>query len=140
MDIAEILFEIDAEFERLGRIRTIVEGLAWPPPRKQKKPRWRQPILRELVIAAPRLTILPPRPRSEYRRKPKTVSEPRALSSAVPEKPVFVPRAAVRSELVTNATEVGLDALEAALRQNLLGASSRTRDDSVLILMAGVQV
>ncbi len=36
MDIAEILFEIDAEIERLGRIRTIVEGLAWPPPRKQK--------------------------------------------------------------------------------------------------------
>jgi hypothetical protein len=145
MDIAEILFEIDAEIERLGRIRTIVEGLAWPPPRKQKKPRRRQPIPRELVIAAPRLTILPPKPtilppkptilppkltilppkpRSEYRRKRKTVSEPRALSSAVPEKPVFVPRAAVRSELVTNATEFGLDALEAALRQNLLGRSS----------------
>jgi hypothetical protein len=124
MDIAEILFEMDAEIERLGRIRTIVEGLAWPPPRKQKKPRRRQPIPRELVIAAPRLTILPPKPRSEYRRKRKTVSEPRALSSAVPEKPVFVPRAAVRSELVTNATEFGLDALEAALRQNLLGRSS----------------
>jgi hypothetical protein len=39
MDIAEILFEMDAEIERLGRIRTIVEGLVWPPPRKQKKPR-----------------------------------------------------------------------------------------------------
>ncbi|WP_035348060.1 hypothetical protein [Edaphobacter aggregans] len=130
MEIAAILREIDAEIERLQYIRTIVEGLAWPAPRKQKQPRKQKeprqpkPVPQEPIIATPTLTFLPPKQRTEYRRRKKPAPEqPRALSSAVPDKPVFVPRAAVSAltEIVTKPVEFTPEALEAALRQNFLG-------------------
>jgi hypothetical protein len=133
MDIAAILREIDAEIEKLERIRTIVEELLSPAPRKNIRTKRRVPVEHKEVITEPKLIVLPPtlvlppKLKREYRTRYKAfVQEPRALTSVIPKNPVFVPKAEVvaRPELVISTTEFNAEALEAALRKNFVGVAS----------------
>jgi len=128
MDITAILREIDTEIEKLKRARVALSELVGPAPLKKK--RRRKPVAAEplispsSVITPPRLTIVPPKKKPTYRRTFISVSQgPRALVSAVPNRPVFVPKAAVPplGVQVKRVAEFDPEVLEAAMRQNLLG-------------------
>ena len=134
MDIAAILRQIDAEIEKLKRIRTVIEELLPPAPRKKIEARRRKPVRQSEVVPEPRtivtptrLIVVPPTVKREYRPRYKLIAlEPRALASVIPNKPVFVPKADVIAppNLVINGRGVDPEALEAALRKNLLGTTS----------------
>ena len=136
MDITAILREIDTEIEKLKRARVALSELVGTAP--LKKTRRRKPKLKPVrksleaeplispssVITPPRLTIVPAKKKRAYRRTFKSVSPgPRALLSAVPNRPVFVPKAAVPplGVQVKRAAEFDPEVLEATMRQNLLG-------------------
>jgi hypothetical protein len=134
MDIAAILHEIDAEIEKLERIRTIVEGLLPTVPAKKIKAKRKKPVRDKEVVAEPNqivppptLVVLPPRSKREYRpRQIAIVQQPRPLASAIPQRPVFVPRAVIldRTEVATEHAGFAPEALEAALRKSFLGVAS----------------
>jgi hypothetical protein len=127
MDIAAILHEIDTDIERLQLARSIVMGLTAPTPRKLRPAKRPQPIRQPATAPSPTLTVLPPKTKREYRRRSRPhIDEPRALASAVTSKPVFVPRAALEThpKPMTATPLPSADALEAALRHNLLGGAA----------------
>lgn len=123
MDLLSICDEIDAELDRLARIRKIVAELATPTRRRRRRPIAQVLAVRPISVPTPVSTVLPSKLKREYRRKAKPiVPQPTALAAPISDKPVFVPRApfvAARSEEV-KATELDLVTLEAAFRQNLM--------------------
>lgn len=138
MDIEGILREISAEIEMLQQMREIVASLETPAVplrsrrgvRKQIKNLELQQEVNSQEIsteAAPVLVVLPPRQKREPRTRVRASSqEPKALASSIPERPVFVPRVTkeVEPKVVkaeSAATAFDPAALEAALRQSLLG-------------------
>jgi hypothetical protein len=122
MDLAPILDEIDAELYRLAQIRRVVERLSAPPQRKRRRPIARVPAVRPTPIPVPVLTVLPPKLKREYRRKPKPMPrQPKALSAPISDRPIFVPRVAFTAARSEQAKAMEFDPamLEAAFRQNL---------------------
>lgn len=129
MDIAAILHAIDAEIEKLERVREIIAGLYRPVRRMQKKPKRAQTVPAMIPHAEPTLVIVPPRTKREYRTRVTATSQTaRALAAPVSLDPVFVPRAV---SLDSPARDPRIDefdpqAMETAIRQNLLsGADHR---------------
>ena len=123
MNIELIVGEIDAEIEKLKRIRAILEQLLTLKPQRIAKPR--RARIRRLpqveLQPEPRLVILPPKQPREYTRRVKQAAvEPKALAAPMSNRPVFVPKAAVResqpAQPVHDAT-----GLEALMRWKLLG-------------------
>lgn len=128
MDFSGILREIDAEIERLEQIRGIVAALSGPVlPRAERITQMAQAELVEAKVQQPELVVLPPKKKREYTRRARHAAEtPRALATAIPDRPVFVPRGAaveaapaVKQEPVE--PEVSAEELEAAMRRRLLG-------------------
>lgn len=127
MEIASILREIDVEIERLQRIREIVDGLSWSPPKVAVKPNPKAEVLRQ-ASQEPNLIVDPPRAKRVCARRPKPAREEvRALAPAPFDRPVFVPREA----LTLAGTEMkrpvfDSDSLEAAVRKNLMRGAAFT--------------
>ena len=126
MDIKGILREIDAEIGKLIQVRSILEGLLEPKPKKAASQRRRRmKSLRHIEVAPePRVIVLPPKQRREYtRRAEPRIVEPRALATPLSSAPIFVPKAAVPA--THNERTAGDDsALEAAMRRKLLGGAA----------------
>jgi hypothetical protein len=121
VNIQLIVGEIDAEIEKLKRIRAILEQLLSPKPQNMGKPRRARvrPSPQVELQPEPRLVILPPKRPREYTRRPKqAVVEPKALAAPMSNRPVFVPKAAVRGSAPAQAVHDGLEAL---MRRKLLG-------------------
>lgn len=144
MDFMAIVHQIDEEIDRLERVRKIVAslsrsrrivGISEPQLAKKKRGSRETPVqqlhVQEPVIAEepkeePKLIVLPPRAKREY--SPRTRMRQQAtsaLTSTVPNRPVFVPKATVviRPEPVAKNEEMDLASLEAAFRQKLLGVA-----------------
>lgn len=126
MNIELIVGEIDAEIEKLKRIRTILGKLLAPKSRTIAK---RRPApLRQLpqvsVRPEPRLVVLPPKERREYTRRVQPVLvEPKALAAPASSRPVFVPKTAIRNAEPAKVTDPGIN-LEAVMRRKLLGGAA----------------
>ena len=127
MDIASIVRQIDAEIDKLERARAIlsnINALVPLPWKTNRSPQVEDQTTEEesSADALPRLTVVPAKMKREYRRSQRFAREPRALCSEVPDRPVFVPRPAETEhrEHVVTMPEMSDDALEAALRHNLL--------------------
>ena len=118
-----IVGEIDAEIEKLQGIRAILKKLLSPQPRMTVK-RQSARVKRLPPIAAqpePRLIVLPPRQRRAYTRRAKPIIiEPKALAAPASNRPVFVPKAAVRESQPAKVAGDG-SGLEAVMRRRLLG-------------------
>jgi hypothetical protein len=130
MNIATIVSEIDAEIEKLRTVRDIIQGLSLPVhrlPAKRKKRMSRKPAGAGLsmppIKVLPRIVVVPPKQKREYRPRTRLAPEiSNALARAPSTRPVFVPRAAVPNAKPVIATpRLSEAALEAAVRQNLLG-------------------
>lgn len=134
MNIAAILSEIDAEIETLRDIRSIIQELSAPvrPLRRKRKRTSSQPQeighveLRVEVLPRiellPQIKVMPPKQRREYRPRTKPVLEmPRALARAPSTQPVFVRRTVLETKPVFTAPGLNETALEAVVRQNLMG-------------------
>lgn len=126
MDIEGILREIDAEIDKLQRVRSIVEGIsgatATNAAKKSAKPR--RPRVARVAQAEPRpeprLIVLPPKQKREYHRAKSALSEPKALAAPVSNRPVFVPKPVALAPQPIAITR-DESTLEAAMRQKLLG-------------------
>lgn len=123
MNIKAILREIDAEIEKLQRIRLIFKGLLEPKPRqiaRTRRARVKRPSVVE-IKPEPHLIVLPPKQKREYTHRIKpNVIEPKALAAPVSNRPVFVPKTVVQEP--RTATIIGAaNDLEATIRQNLMG-------------------
>lgn len=143
MNIAAIVSEIDAEIDKLRRIRDIVQSIRVlaPPKGSKRKRRRSQPSrtdvsklqaellsdIDEVKMTQPQLIVLPARRKREYRLKSRPTREmPRALARAPSTQPVFVPRSAVpNAKSIVIATRHSDDALEAAVRKSLMGTPRR---------------
>lgn len=121
-----IVGEIDAEIEKLQRVRAILGQLLKPQSRPVAKPHrvriGRLPEVR--VQPEPQLMVLPPKARREYSRRVKqAVVEPRALAAPLSNRPLFVPRPAAPESPSTEVADAGSN-LEAVMRQRLLGGAA----------------
>lgn len=123
MDLASILFQIDAEIGKLHRIREIVQELAGSRVHVPKPRRLRLAVaVPPVSVPAPKLVIIAPKQKREYRPRLRSAPiTPRALGPAPSEKPVFVPRANVATRVAQDRTLARVDSLETLVRQNLLG-------------------
>lgn len=123
MNTETIVGQIDAEIEKLQRIRAIFEELLTPKPQVDAKPRPAslKPVPVSATKVEPRIIVVPPKERREYKRRVKPINvQPNALSAPVSSLPVFVPKAVVRQapgERAASADSV----VEAAIRRKLLG-------------------
>lgn len=122
MDIPAIVRELDAEIDRLKRIRQIVQGLLGGAPlpavKQLRKPK---AVVKRPSAATPQLIVLPPKQKREYRPRLKPiVVAPRALAPAPSDKPVFVPSASP-VVLIPNVKDIDVEVLETNVRKNLLG-------------------
>lgn len=135
MNIAAILRELDAELERLHAIRGIVSGLALAAPmttprkpRTLRKPAEASPVSPQPELPAePRLVVLPAKVKRQYGpRTRRVIAESKALAAPASDRPVFVPKTPEASPAPRVAPVVALDAdaIEAALRKNLLGGAA----------------
>lgn len=143
MDIAVVLRELDFEIEKLERIRAIVQSLEGPARRRATRPRTgsKTPAVIEIpavtVSTEPKLIVVPPKKKREYQPRVRPLlEETRALAANIPAKPVFVPRSTLAKpvERQTQAVQVSPDALEATIRQKLLGVPAA---GSVRHILAG---
>jgi hypothetical protein len=126
VNIELIVGEIDAEIEKLQRIRAILEKLLAPESRTIAKPRpaRRKQVPQIAVRPEPRLIVLPPIERREYtRRVPPVLIEPKALAAPASSRPVFVPKAAIREAPPAKVADHGIN-LEAVMRRKLLGGAA----------------
>jgi hypothetical protein len=126
VNIELIVGEIDAEIEKLKRIRAILEQLLTPKARKTAKPRRAsvRPLPQLELRPEPRLVILPPkRPREYTHRAKQAVVEPKALAAPISNRPVFVPKAAVPDSQPAQ-TVHDASGLEALMRRKLLGGAA----------------
>lgn len=121
-----IVGQIDAEIEKLQRIRAILEDLLTsksPRIAKRRSARVR-PLPGIEIKPEPRLVVLPPKARSEYTRRVKeAVIEPKALAAPLSNFSVFVPKAAVPESQRAKAADAGSN-LEAVMRRRLLGGAA----------------
>jgi hypothetical protein len=125
VNIAAIVQQIDLEIERLGRIRAIIAELSHPRRAKTSKKRGQTELERPTSKLdpdpGPKLIVLPPKVKREYRPRLKALPrELGALAASVPEKPVFVPRVRVVASPVRQFVSAGshTEALELAVRRN----------------------
>jgi len=129
MDIGIIVAEIDAEIEKLRRIRHIIQGLSVPVRRLRRE--HKQVSVQPAQIGSsnspveivPKIEILPPKKIREYRPRVRRALEmPKALAAAPSSRPVFVPRSAVPiSKAAIAVPTLTATALELAVRQKLMG-------------------
>lgn len=135
MDFKRIIGELDQEIEKLRQIRAIVAKLAHSAHRQRLQPkpkpriRAQNPLVLKLAKSSePQLTVLPPKTRREYHRRSKVAQPmPRALATPISLKPVFVARVSLtnRPGDVPKTRGITADALEAVMKQNLLGNGSK---------------
>ena len=128
MDIAAIVHEIDAEIEKLKLIREIIAGLYRPVRHTEQKSKRTQTVPATISHAEPTLVVLPLRTKREYRTRVKaTPQTTRALAAPVLQSPVFVPRAVSLESPDRDSRVSGFNplAMEAAIRQTLLGGADR---------------
>jgi len=94
VDLPAILKALDADIEKLYRVRDIIAGLEQPAQTRKKKPR-RKPLPSSAEHAAePVLVRLPPKVKREYRPPVKPLTPvPMALAPVSSDRPVLVPRA-----------------------------------------------
>jgi hypothetical protein len=126
VNIELIVGEIDAEIEKLKRIRAILEQLLTPKSPRIAKPRRARVLgLPQIELQPePRLVVLPPKQRREYTRRVKQAAvEPKALAAPMTNRPVFVPKAAVRESQPAKTAQDG-SGLEAVMRRKLLGGAA----------------
>jgi hypothetical protein len=126
VNIELIVDEIDAEIEKLQRIQAILKRLLSPRPQMVAKPRPAR-VKRLPQIAdqpEPGFIVLPPKQRREYTPRAKPILiEPRALAAPANNRPVFVPKAAVRRS--EPAKVAGVDSrMEAVMRRKLLDGAA----------------
>lgn len=138
MDIAAIVRLIDAELDKLRTVRGILTDISTKhpvdrPSRKSATTKTRQaqspspPAELPMAVHEARATVLPPKVKRSYGPRIKPVShEPKALSAPMSDRPVFVPKATASTQvsqpgIALVAASQDLDAMEAALRRNLLG-------------------
>lgn len=136
MNIAAIVAEIDSEIEKLRTIRHIIQGLSAPAHSVRRKPKRStssqlpeinhvEPQIEVLVQneVLPQIKVVPPRQKREYRPRTRPSPQiPKALARAPLTGPVFVPRSAVpNTKLILTTPRLSHDALEAVVRQNLMG-------------------
>jgi hypothetical protein len=128
MDIERILREIDAEKDKLERIRAILDGFSRTVKRKQTRTKR---VEQQIALAVdhlpePRLIVLPPKQRPQFTRRIKPrVTEPTALSTPASTKPVFVPNIPKPDgKPRIEDSRVGESGLEAIMRQKLLGGAA----------------
>jgi hypothetical protein len=123
MNIEPILREIDAEIEKLQRIRLILERLLEPKSQESRRERVRvKGIPPAEVKPEPRLIVLPPKQRREHTRRAKpSVVEPKALAAPVTNGPIFVPKGALHVSRTARIAVAG-NALEHVMRKKLVGA------------------
>jgi hypothetical protein len=126
VNIELIVGEIDAEIEKLKRIRAILEQLLTPKSQRIAKPR--RARVRHLPQMErqpePRLVVLPPKQQREYTRRVKQAAvEPKALTAPLSNRPVFVPKAGIRESQPAKVAHDG-SALEALMRRKLLGGAA----------------
>lgn len=123
VNIELIVGEIDAEIEKLQRIRAILEELLRSKSRRVAKPlpvRVRRLPQIEIQLE-PRLVVLPPKQQREYTRRVKqVVIVPKALAAPMSNHPVFVPKAAAPESQPAKGAGAESD-LEAVMRRRLLG-------------------
>lgn len=132
MNIAAIVSEIDAEIEKLHRIRDIIYGLSVPVHRSRPKHNRISTEPREVALSGlqmevlPKIEVVPPKEKREYRPRTRTVAEmPKALARAPSTQPVFVPRSDIpNAKPVITMPRLNEDALEAIVRQNLMGGGA----------------
>jgi hypothetical protein len=127
VNIELIVCEIDAEIEKLQRIRGILKNLLAP--KSQTVAKWRPARVKRLPVIdvqpVPRLVVLPPRQRREYTRRVKpVVIEANALVRPVSSRPVFVPKAAVAGSQPAKTAVHRSAGLEAVMRRKLLGGAA----------------
>lgn len=138
MDFVPVLRAIEAEIEKLQRIRSVVAGL----PRPSRLLRRNLALVSQISASTPatparpqrperpepKATVVPPRRKREYRARTRPNAKPQtALSSAPLNRPVFVPRSPAASAVAAPApTPAALtpEQMEAAVRQNLLGGAA----------------
>lgn len=132
MNIEVILRELDAEIEKLERVRDMFLNLssytlpAEKPKKKLDKKRT-APAPEVPVVSDPQLVVLPPKVKREYQPRTRhTAQEPRALAAPVSDRPVFVPRVAVvpAPKAAPEKPALTADELEKALRHNLFGSAA----------------
>ncbi|HEY4358227.1 MAG TPA: hypothetical protein VGN16_20950 [Acidobacteriaceae bacterium] len=130
MNIEAILRELDAEIEKLERVRAMFLSLSSYSPSietPKKRPEKKRALPMTPVIPEPQLVVLPPKVKREYQPRPKpATSAPRALAAPVSDRPVFVPRVALIPPAAEAAPKPALtaEALEKAVRQNLFGSAA----------------
>ena len=126
MDIEGILREIDAELDKLQRIRSIVVSLSRAAAIKPTKVRRTRVLgfIQTDPTPEPRLIVLPPKRKREYTRRVKpAIKESKALAPPINYRPVFVPKSMKAQPPITE-PDRDESALEAAMRQKLLGGAA----------------
>jgi len=147
MNIAAIVGEIDAEIDKLRRIREIVQSIrvSAPPKRSKRGRRASQQsgtdvsrpqaeLLTDISkVPMPQLIVLPARRKREYRPRIRPVPDmPKALAQAPSSRPIFVPRSAVpNGKPVVAIPRLNEGALEAVVRQNLMNGLRTDRTDAL---------
>lgn len=133
MDITAILRQIDAELDRLESIRGIVSSLGEGSSQGNRRRRTQRPAPAELPSLAvepetapePRLVIVPAKIKREYGPRPRRKAiVPTALTAPASERPLFVPKPRASDAPVAKPEPMPIpdtEAMEAALRRNLLG-------------------
>lgn len=128
MDIDWIIREIDTEIERLRLIRDFIENLSNTLEVEPKAPRKASARKKNSPRTEPPVIVLPPKEKRTYtprRRSP--VESPRALASAIPDRPVFVSKpapAAATPSVKIETPPIDTKELEAAVRRSLFGQTA----------------
>jgi len=127
MDIDWIIREIDTEIERLRLIRDFIENLSSTLEEEPKAPRKTSSKKRTSPRIEPPVVVLPPKEKRTYTpRRKSPVESPRALASAIPDRPVFVSKPASVSVPSVKLETPPMDTkeLEAAVRRSLFGQTA----------------
>ncbi|NUQ28519.1 MAG: hypothetical protein HOQ35_08400 [Acidobacteriaceae bacterium] len=127
MDIDWIIREIDTEIERLRHIRDFVEHLSNTLDVEPKTARKTSSKKRTSPRSEPPVIVLPPKEKRTYTPRRKTIVEsPRALASAIPDRPVFVskPSPVSAPSVKIETPPIDTKELEAAVRRSLFGQTA----------------
>jgi hypothetical protein len=127
MDIDWIIREIDTEIERLRHIRDFVENLSNTLDVEPKTARKTSSKKRTSPRSEPPVIVLPPKEKRTYTpRRKSPVESPRALASAIPDRPVFVskPSPVSAPSVKIETPPIDTKELEAAVRRSLFGQTA----------------
>jgi hypothetical protein len=127
MNVTAIVCEIDAEIEKLQKLRKVLAGLWNVCPKETTNRERKKRAPRPVISPEPTLTVLPPRVKREYRPRIKPFPrEQKALAPPISDKPVFVPRSATPTlpDPRSRSNDSNVESIETAVRRNLLGGAA----------------